>query len=117
MISIAPTIAIGTSNESISKVMNSVVIVVPIFVPRIIPIDCLKVMTLAEIKPIVITITAELLCKIPVTRVPTNNPLNGVLVNLISQRSRDWAEALNRPVLNRVIPKINNNIKRINMSK
>jgi hypothetical protein len=82
---IAPMTASGTMAASISKVINSVLKVVPILVPRIIPIDCGKVIIFAEIKPIVMTITAVLLCRRAVMNVPVNMPLKGVLVSLISQ--------------------------------
>jgi hypothetical protein len=71
-------------------------------------------MILAEINPIVITITAELLCKRAVINVPVSIPFNGELVNLISHDFSLLADKLNKPNLIIVIPKINIKIQRIN---
>lgn len=115
-ISRAPQIAKGTRTLSILNVINSVLKVVPIFVPSIIPIDCGNVIILAEINPIVITITAVLLCRSAVMNVPVSIPFSGVLVNLINQPFNLFADKLNRANLIMVIPKINNKMQRTNNS-
>jgi hypothetical protein len=111
---IAPMTASGAMAASISKVINSVLKVVPILVPRIIPIDCGKVIIFAEISPIVMTITAVLLCRRAVMNVPVSIPFNGVLVSLISQDLSFSADILNNPIRMIFMPKINNKIQKIN---
>jgi hypothetical protein len=112
----APVIANGTRILSKLNVIHSVLNVVPIFVPKIIPIDWGNVMILAEIRPIVMTMTAVLLCKRAVINVPVNIPFNGVLVSFISQSLNLSADKLNNPILIIVIPKINKRINKINNS-
>ncbi len=106
-INIPPAIAIGIRIFPKSKVINSVLNVVPIFVPNIIPIDWGKVRILAEINPIAKTMTVELLWRTAVTNVPVAIPLNGVLVNFWSSRFSRFPEILNIPILIMVIPKMN----------
>lgn len=108
-----PAIANGIRYASILKVINSVVKVVPIFVPSIIPIDCGKVSSLAETNPIVMIITAELLCKTAVIKVPMITPFQGAFVNLTSHLFNESAERFMRPDLNNVIPYMNKPIKSI----
>jgi hypothetical protein len=60
------------------------------------------------------TITAVLLCKRAVIKVPVSIPFNGVLVSFISQSLNLSADKLNKPNLIIVIPKINNKINKIN---
>ena len=55
----------------------------PIFVPRIMPIVCVKVKLPAETSPTVITMTAELLCRKPVKMIPAINPFQGLSVNFV----------------------------------
>jgi hypothetical protein len=71
----------------------------------------------AEINPIVMTITAVLLCKRAVINVPVTIPFKGELVNVISQSFNFSADILNSPNLIIVIPKINNNIQRTNNNR
>ena len=91
--------------------------VVPIFVPKIIPIDCVNESIPAEMNPSVITITAELLCKIHVMRIPASNPFHGVSVKWVNLVLNDSSEIVAKPDLNRVIPKINKPINKIKTTK
>jgi hypothetical protein len=107
-------IAMGIMNKSILKVIISKVKVVPIFEPRIIPIDCLKVSIPADIRPMVITMTAELLCRRAVIMVPARSPFHGASVIPASQCLIDPADRLNSPFLISVIPPRNIAIHKIN---
>lgn len=71
-------------------------------------------MIFADINPIVITITAELLCNNAVTKVPVTIPFNGVLVSFVNHPFNLSPDKLNNPNLIIVMPKINNNINKIN---
>jgi hypothetical protein len=62
----------------------------------------------------VITITAELLCKRAVIKVPVNIPFNGVLVSLINHVFNLLADKLNKPNRIIIIPKINIKIQSMN---
>ncbi|RKO61918.1 hypothetical protein Cdeb_00648 [Caldibacillus debilis GB1] len=52
--------------------------VVPMFAPRMMPSDRRKDNSFAEMNPTVMIMTAELLCKMAVIRIPEKNPLSGV---------------------------------------
>src|SRR5690606_8406 len=82
----------------------SAVNVVPIFVPRIIPIDCLKVKYPVAINPTTRTITAELLWIIAVMIMPVNKPFIGLFVKRISHTLNLSPVRLYKPVLITVIP-------------
>lgn len=73
-------------------------------------------MIFAEIKPIVMTMTAVLLCNNAVTKVPVTIPFSGVLVSLVSHPFNLFPDKLNNPNLIMVMPKINNKINNINNS-
>jgi hypothetical protein len=105
----------GRMNESVLKAKNSTVTVVPIFVPRIIPMERLNVNCPAAIKPIVITITAELLCKMAVTIIPKISPFKGESFNFYNHLFIRSPDMLNNPILKMVIPAKNKIIKRTNI--
>lgn len=71
-------------------------------------------MIFAEIKPIVMTMTAVLLCNNAVTKVPVTIPFSGVLVSFVSHPFNLFPDKLNNPNLIMVMPKINNKINKIN---
>jgi hypothetical protein len=87
--------------------MSSVLKVVPILVPRMIPIDCGNVRILADISPIVMTMTEELLWRRAVTAVPVSIPFSGVRVNFINHIFNLSPDRLKSPILIMVMPKIN----------
>ena len=94
----------GITKLDKSKEMNPNVNVVPIFVPKIIPIVCGNTSNLVETKPMVIIITAELLCKMLVTIMPANIPLVGVCVTFFNHRSSFFPEIAKSPMRIHVMP-------------
>ncbi len=62
------------------KDTKNAVTVVPMFAPIMIPTAWFKFIKPALTKPTTITVVALLLCITPVTKVPTNTPINLFLV-------------------------------------
>ena len=58
----------------------------------------------ADTRPTVITMTAELLCKMAVKIIPAINPKNGVEVIFLNNLSIAPPESLNRLVRNNIMP-------------
>ena len=100
----APLTTPGMIQRSREKVMNSAVKVDPIFVPRIIPIVCGNVKLPAETRPTVMTITAELLCRIPVKMVPAKKPFHGLSVTFERKVFNAAPDILNSPIRKTDIP-------------
>ncbi len=100
----APQMTPGMIHLSNVKLMNSAVRVEPIFVPSIIPIVCGKVKLPAETSPTVMTMTAELLWRTPVKRVPAINPFHGLSVTFARKVFSAAPDILNSPIRNTDIP-------------
>jgi hypothetical protein len=70
-----------------------------------IPMACGNVSILAEMSPIVMTITAELLFRIAVTTMLTIRPFRGASVIVVIHFFRESPEKLYSPLTNKNIPK------------